>query len=329
MDSLQRARVFLELSKYTGRTVSADFIKNTAIHLPKLGLPRIHSFFEGIYKPAEDQYALCIYSRSAAGAEQEAYPDALEFRQDGSWILKYSPKRGSLDSSANQALMACQRDRIPVLVIIKVKPIAGTRGKRYKILGAAFVEENVKSTGFFLLHGAGTTVSDGLFGPQAEEERTKFLIWNRVYSPFTLIREERAEYRVNRACRDLVFRSIVLDEYGCLCAVCKSKFILRENRSEALIEAEAAHIIPVKERGPDDPRNGLSLCRRHHWAFDNGLFTVTDASVVKVSPKVKLAIREKFDLEEYEGEALIPPANDACRPDELALHWHQERIYST
>ncbi len=327
MEMEQRARVFLELSKYTGRDVTADFIKRTLDHLPALGLPRIHSLFEGIYKPAGDKYALCIYSRSAAGAEHAAYPDALEFREDGSWIMLYSPKRGSLDTSVNRALMACQRDHIPVLVIVKIKQDKRLRGERYRILGAAFIEEYRPDLESFVLRGGRANIVDGLFGPLQEEERDRFLIRNRVFSPFALIREDRTLHQYDRASRERAFRSILLEEYGCLCAVCKSKFILRAGLQNPIIEAEAAHIIPVKAKGPDDPRNGLSLCRRHHWAFDLGLFTVTDAATVKVSPRVQTAIREKFDLEEYEGEALIPPVNDLCRPHETVLHWHQKESF--
>jgi hypothetical protein len=36
---------------------------------------------------------------------------------------------------------------------------------------------------------------------------------------------------------------------------------------------QAAHIVPKNKNGTDDPRNGLTLCRAHHWAFDAGLFT--------------------------------------------------------
>jgi len=145
--------------------------------------------------------------------------------------------------------------------------------------------------------------------------------------PFSMIREDRTNYQIDRAIRDRAFRIVLLEEYNYLCTVCGSRFILREGREEPLFEAEAAHIISVGSKGPDDPRNGLIFCKRHHWAFDQGLFTVTDASTVKVSPKVKIALREKFDLEEYEGQPLIPPANEISRPHEDALHWHQQKVF--
>lgn len=38
---------------------------------------------------------------------------------------------------------------------------------------------------------------------------------------------------------------------------------------------EAAHIIPVSERGTDEIVNGIQMCRNHHKAFDNGLIAVS------------------------------------------------------
>ena len=45
---------------------------------------------------------------------------------------------------------------------------------------------------------------------------------------------------------------------------------------------EAAHIIPVENKGNDDVRNGIPLCPTHHTAFDNFLFTInpTDNSII-------------------------------------------------
>ena len=307
--------------------MTADFIKNTASHLPHLGIPRIHSLFEGIYKPAGDPYALSIYSRSAEGAESEIYSDQLDVQADGSWLLKYAPKKGSLEAAGNRSLAACRRDNVPVLVIVKVKPPPKVKGEMYRMLGAAFISQEDAHSDSFLLIGASMAMSDGLFGPGEDFIRTQFLIRSRLMVPFSMIRENQTSYQINRAIRDRAFRIVLLEEYNYLCTVCGSKFILREGREEPLVEAEAAHIISVGSKGPDDPRNGLTFCKRHHWAFDQGLFTVTDASTVKVSPKVKIALKEKFDLEEYEGQHLIPPVNEISRPHEDALHWHQQKVF--
>ena len=48
-----------------------------------------------------------------------------------------------------------------------------------------------------------------------------------------------------------------------------------ETANGKMIEAEAAHIIGKDVLGTDDPRNGLALSRTVHWAFDDGLFTIS------------------------------------------------------
>ena len=104
-------------------------------------------------------------------------------------------------------------------------------------------------------------------------------------------------------------------------------FVLREPGKGPLVEAEAAHLIPVHAKGLDDPRNGISLCRRHHWAFDAGLFTVTAGLLVRLSPAVSRAEQHRFDLVEYDGELVAPPVRESCEPDPRALEWHHEKVF--
>src|SRR5262249_19206729 len=53
--------------------------------------------------------------------------------------------------------------------------------------------------------------------------------------------------------------------YGPTCAVCGQS---------VLDLLDAAHIGTKKDKGCDDPRNGLVLCANHHRAFDAGWFAV-------------------------------------------------------
>ena len=41
-------------------------------------------------------------------------------------------------------------------------------------------------------------------------------------------------------------------------------------------EAQAAHIQPVAENGPDSLRNGVALSSTFHWMFDRGLISIDD-----------------------------------------------------
>ena len=326
MRTEDRVHAFLALSKFTGVDVTSRFLRETDEHYPQAGIPRVHNLIEGIYKPASDRYAFCIWSRSASGAAREIYPDVFQPQADGSWTMLYAAKEGSLDSAPNRSLLACLKDKIPVLVIVTSRAHPHPEGARYRILGPAIVEDFDAASRRFQLRGCSAIISQQMEKHKSAYEVALYALRNCLIMPFQM-REERSKYQANKEAREKAFRAIILEEYRSQCAVCQSKFLLRQNVDEPIIEAEAAHIIPVKDRGPDDPRNGLSFCRRHHWAFDMGLFTITDSRSVKISPAVLRAERRRFDLEEYEGEALIGPASEPCRPAEEALHWHQNRIY--
>ncbi len=65
--------------------------------------------------------------------------------------------------------------------------------------------------------------------------------------------------------RDPQFKFKVFKRYGPQCSVCGMAV------KEVL---QAAHIRGKKDKGSDDPRNGLVLCATHHVAFDAGLFDI-------------------------------------------------------
>jgi len=322
----QRAQAFLRLSRFTGLEVSSHFLRKTREHFPHANIEILHNLAEGIFKPANDEYALTIWSRSAAGKDHEIYHDLFYPQPDGSWVMEYAAKAGSLDSAINQSLFNCMRDNVPVLVIVTAKPKESYGGARYKLLGPAIIENFNPENRRFLVRGCSLQVVSSITQRDQYAESEELYMRNCVILPFQL-KENREKYLVSKEARELAFRKIILEEYRCLCAVCQAKFLLKQEGKAPLVEAEAAHIIPKNAKGPDDPRNGLSLCKRHHWAFDNGLFTVTDVKVVKVSTSVLSAERRRFDMEEYDNEPLVPPANNVCSPNEQALHWHQTKIF--
>jgi hypothetical protein len=85
------------------------------------------------------------------------------------------------------------------------------------------------------------------------------------------IERERRVTLAERVARDRAFREIVLNIYYRQCAICGEPL-----KRDAAIDLQGAHILGVAEGGPDETRNGLSLCVRHHWSFDNGLFSLND-----------------------------------------------------
>ncbi|MBP7146516.1 MAG: HNH endonuclease [Acidobacteria bacterium] len=323
MTGEQRARALIALSRYFGTDQTAAFFRDTRAQCPQAGIDHIHSLVQGIYKPANSPYVFSIWSQSAAGAAREIYPDTFTLLDDGRWSMRYAPMRGPLDRGVNAALFACRRDGVPILAVVTTAPKSAPGGARYRLLGLARITDY---DGTFVLEGNSAIVAEGLRTPTAQDDELEEVdIRGGLVVPFRRS-EPRQRCVVSRDARDRAFRRIVLEEYGNLCAVCRSMFVLRED-AQLYIEAEAAHIIPVLDRGPDDPRNGLSLCRRHHWALDQGFFGVTDSYEVRVSASVTRATRQRFDLEEYDREPIVAPAHDACRPSPEALDWHRRRKF--
>jgi len=226
----------------------------------------------------------------------------------------------------NRALLKCMEGGVPVLVVITHRGKEHPGGARYRFLGPALITNFNQETGLFEMQGSTPAVVASLRLEAAEDDLARMEVRDGLAVPFQLA-ETRTRYALSRDARSRAFRSIVLEEYRCLCCVCRSLFLLRDADGGHLVEAEAAHIISVHARGPDDPRNGLSLCQRHHWAFDAGLFTLTDALEIKVSGSVARAERQKFDLEEYGGEPITPPVRESCRPDQEALDWHRSKVF--
>ena len=75
-----------------------------------------------------------------------------------------------------------------------------------------------------------------------------------------------------RPFRDRVFAAGVKRAYDDTCAVSGLRIINGGGRAEA----QAAHIRPVKDDGPDSVRNGLALSATVHWMFDRGLISIDD-----------------------------------------------------
>jgi len=259
-----RARILSEFAKYTGQVKPAAFFQRTQEYIP--GIERFHHLIAGIYKPAWSKYALCISMR-----QHSIYADKDEyiFLEDGRWLMNYSPRKGGLDISDNAALVNCMQDRVPVGVIVQFTGKRDPEGSRYRVLGLGMVTNFNSTLEVFEIEGADWGTLESVTSIVQEEElRYQIQLYARLTNEFRLFEQSEAvKYSVSAPKRAASFRKVLLEEYHYSCAICNLKFRLGD-----LVEAEAGHIVPKKEGGTDDPRNGLAICHTHHWAFDNGIF---------------------------------------------------------
>ena len=115
--------------------------------------------------------------------------------------------------------------------------------------------------------------------------------------------------------RSKLFPKVVKELYGFACCVCQASARLGNS---SLVDG--AHILPFSEFHNDDPRNGLALCKNHHWGFDIGAWSLSNSYEIIVAPKL---INDLVYVEQ--GKPLVKPKDSTCFPDATALQWHRKR----
>ena len=155
------------------------------------------------------------------------------------------------------------------------------------------------------------------------QEYSELLI-GRVESPFLpfLPRSDIESIQaVKSPARSAGFRRAIMHIYEYTCAVCELN--IRASSGESV--TDAAHIIPFSVSYNDDIRNGISLCRSHHWAFDTGLISVDEAYQVVVSPSITEQVPPEW-ASELRDRQIRRPVTEEHLPAQAALAWHRQQI---
>jgi hypothetical protein len=314
-----RTVILAELAKHTGKRVPATFIYRTAEFIPNID--RFHSLITGIYKPAWSDYALSIVMKLSSPYEHK---DEVVFLEDGRWLMTYSPRAGGLHLSDNRALIKCMDERIPLGVFRQLTHKADRQhGSSYRVLGLGLITGYDSNNDVFIIESCDRASLERVTSVIADEKaRYEVQLYAQLTNEFRpFVEKESISHTVSAPKRDEAFRHIVLGAYDFTCAVCETKFHLGN-----LIEATAAHIVPKRKSGTDDPRNGLALCRTHHWAFDVGLFSLSDDYEVILSPILNQANTRSFTLLDLGGKSILPPKNEVVQPHPKALAWHRVEV---
>jgi len=136
-----------------------------------------------------------------------------------------------------------------------------------------------------------------------------------------LVKRPFVEVVQNRIVRDASFRFRVVERaYDGTCAFTG----IRMTNGYGRAEADAAHIMPVKDHGPDTVRNGIALTKSMHWAFDRGLISLSDDGRI-------LTVARGFDREASkmlcpDGRAILPSRDDE-KPHPAFLDWHRRNKF--
>jgi len=129
---------------------------------------------------------------------------------------------------------------------------------------------------------------------------------------------ERDTTEVPRKQRDQQLKKRVKQVYDNTCAVCGSQRRTPDGRPEV----EAAHIKQASDGGPDKIKNSLTLCKLHHWGFDNGWIAVTNDLVIIVKDAPHVNGYEEFS--KLNGNELILPDNEDLYPEQEYFQYHRE-----
>lgn len=124
--------------------------------------------------------------------------------------------------------------------------------------------------------------------------------------------------------RNAFFRKAVVQIYNYKCAFCQLKVTnsLKQNI------VDGAHIKPFAKFFDSRVNNGLSLCKNHHWAFDQGWFSINDEYRIIVSSDLEEeSPNAKKNMKDFHGELIVRPNCEQYFPRLEALEWHRLNVF--
>ena len=110
------------------------------------------------------------------------------------------------------------------------------------------------------------------------------------------------------------------EAYDDTCAITRLRIVNGGGRPEA----QAAHIWPVGQGGPDVVQNGLALSSTVHWLFDRHLISLTDDYRILVAHnKVPGELRSLF---QRQMDRIHLPSDRQLWPHPAYITRHRERF---
>jgi len=113
------------------------------------------------------------------------------------------------------------------------------------------------------------------------------------------------------------FRVSVIEAYERRCVVTGEK---------TLPALEAAHILPVKDKGTHETSNGLLLRRDLHALFDQHYLTITPEKTLIVSRRIREEFENGRDYYALHGRRVRDPMSPTDLPSIDALRQHNDRF---
>jgi len=282
-----------------------DEVKNEAPHKPFLLLSIIDGVEQGWIKnnkiklSPELNDAFFRYWKTLMGERTTRIKYPFKHLDDPYWIYK-NEKLAEIDTE-----------------LFSVLKSPDGRNKVRKIL----LEEHFTQEAAFLLSETGAMSSEvWKYASELNEG---------VNDEFIAIKSSKGKKEISeveRQKRDRAFGTIVRINYNHFCTVCGKKVMTKDGASLV----EAAHIIPWSKSFNDDPRNGISLCRNHHWLFDKYMLTIRNDYTVQLSPWLKRKPNKWDEYRNISDSEILLPSDSKFYPAVDALKYHNkeyERVH--
>lgn len=123
--------------------------------------------------------------------------------------------------------------------------------------------------------------------------------------------------------RDQGFRRAIVIAYQHQCSFCELRILTADGHTVV----DAAHIIPWSVSHNDSPRNGIALCQLCHWAFDEGLMSVSSKYSILTSSQLSFNRNSPGSLPSLQEKTINCPDEKELWPDLEAFEWHRKEVY--
>jgi putative restriction endonuclease len=251
----------------------------------------------GIHRPRRFRgpAALTIVTTPPKPGQPPPYEDAFD---DAAGTIRYSYRRGPIDSPDNRALRAAFVEQVPLIYLLGIAPSV------YALAAPVYVVADDPSERSVLVQ-IGSRITDlSPAGMRSDPDVRRYAV-----------REVQQRLHQHR------FRYDVLAAYRGRCTICA----LRER---SLVQA--AHIVEDGDpRGHAVVRNGLALCAIHHLAYDRHVLGIDPSGVIYIAPR----LLEEVDgpmlregIQSFHHGSIVPPRRPADRPDPERLAARFERF---
>ncbi len=155
-----------------------------------------------------------------------------------------------------------------------------------------------------------------------EAVKYEHLLIAEANEPYTA-NKPRERIRFKEKVREAGFRHVIMSIYNYTCSVCNMRILTLEGASVV----DAAHIVPFSVSANDDIRNGIALCKLHHWSFDEGLISVDNNYCVMITPLLSEQRPTEWLLTDLSNKQIMLPQNETLYPAQEALNYHRDNKF--